>query len=165
MADSRWFSRPAAQRLRDEFLAEALPAVFAGAVRVALPDGETQERPFVQLDVTARADIAAAFQVVHVLGLEQEQRDRPYRYVFVDGHGYLEATLPLPALPPGACRFVLVWPDQQVVFDLLQQGQPLMVTTKDLQPPFDWRDAIGLRAGPELAGVLDEWRSLRDDGL
>jgi len=165
MADHRWFSRPAARRLRDEFLAEALPVAFAGAVRVTLPDGETEDRPFVQLAVAEHPDIAVAFQVVHARGLAQEHGDTPYRYVYVDGHGYLQATLPLPTPTPRACTVVLIWPDHQEVFDLLLQGQPLMETTKELRPPFDWRDAIGLRPGPELAGVLDEWRSLRGDGL
>ncbi len=39
-----------------------------------------------------------------------------------------------------------------------------MVTIRDLHPPFDWRDAIGLQPGPELAHVLAEWCALQADG-
>ena len=141
MANSRWFSRPAARRLRDEFFGDALPVVFAGAVRVTLPDGETQNRPFVQLDVAEHPDIAAAFQAVHVHGLEQDQSDTPYRYVFVDGHGYMATTLTIPVPVASKFSFVLVWPDHQDVFDLLQQGQPLIEHrrgTIPLQPAGGW---------------------------
>lgn len=165
MAGSRWLNRPAARRERDELHGAAVPIVFAGPLQVTLPDGRVEDRPFVQLDVTDHPELQQAFAAVHAAGLQSVLTDTPYRYVYVDGHGYLAATLAFTAPHGATATIVLVWPDQQAVFDLLAQGQPLMVTLRDLHPPFDWRDAIGLQPGPELARVLAEWRAMQADDL
>ncbi len=165
MASNRRLNRPAARRLRDELLDGAVPIVFAGPLRITRPDGASQEVPFVQLDVGGHPDVAALFRAVHAAGLRQETSDAPVRYVYVDGHGYMETTLG--RTQPVACHFkvVLAWPELEEVFGVLARERLMLLTVAELQPGFDWRDAIGVRIGPDLPGVLRAWEALRADGL
>ena len=52
MPRRRWLNGPTARRERDARRADAVPIVFAGPLQVKLPDGTSDDRPFVQRDRT-----------------------------------------------------------------------------------------------------------------
>ncbi len=159
MAEEHRLDEEAARRLRAEFLADALPVRFAGPV-ILLTHGSRETYPVVQLEASGRPDVADLVRVQHSEGLQQGRRP-PFRYLFVDGHGYMEFALEI--TDPVTCRFkfVLEWPNHAAVFTAMLERGVLAVTTT--RPEDAGTDGIGMTINqPELRHVLGIWQEFGD---
>ncbi len=159
MAEEHRLDEEAARRLRAEFLADALPVRFAGPITLAT-QGSGGTYPVVQLEASDRPDVADLVRVHHSEGLEQGRRP-PFRYLFVDGQGYMEFALEI--TDPVTCRFkfVLEWPKHAAVFTAMLERGVLAVTTT--RPDDAWADGIGMTINqPELRHVLGIWQEFGD---
>jgi hypothetical protein len=159
MAAEHRLDGEAARRLRAEFLADALPVRFAGPVTV-VTHGIGDSYAVVQLEASDRPDVADLVRVHHAEGLEQGRRP-PFRYLFVDGHGYMEFALEI--TDPVTCRFtfVLEWPEHAAVFTAMLERGILVVTTA--RPEDAGTDGIGMTINqPELRHVLGIWQEFGD---
>ena len=159
MAEEHRLDEEAARRLRAEFLADALPVRFAGPITLAT-QGSHVTYPVVQLDAGDPPDVADLMRVRHSEGLEQGRRP-PFRYLFVDGQGYMEFALEI--TEPVTCRFtfVLEWPEHAAVFTAMLERGILVVTTA--RPEDAGTDGIGMTINqPELHHVLGIWQEFGD---
>ncbi len=159
MAEEHQLDKAAARRLRADFLADALPVRFAGPVTLVTP-GSRETYPVVQLEASDRPDVADLVRMHHSEGLEQGRRP-PFRYLFVDGHGYMEFALEI--TDPVTCRFkfVLEWPEHAAVFTAMLERGILAVTTA--RPEDARTDGIGMTIKqPELRHVLGTWQEFGD---
>jgi hypothetical protein len=155
LQERRWLDDDQAQRLRDELLAQALPIRFAGPRAVDIGDLEL-EVPFVQLDAGSRPDVYDLFRVVAVEG-SQAQMMSAFRYLLLDGRGYMEVNVSL--VDPVSCafKFVLDWPERRALFDLMALQGQLLFTTHDLRRDHT-ASTLSLQIDPrELRPILKFW--------
>src|SRR5919205_957287 len=127
MPDEHRLHEATARRLRDDVLREALPVRFAGPYTFVF-NGTTETWPVVQVEANARPDVADLARVQQAEGLHRARRP-PFRYLFVDGQGYMEFVVQI--TDPVACHFsfVLVWPTHAALFTaMLERGVVLFTT-------------------------------------
>ena len=161
LRDSRWLDGNEARHILDELLKAALPIRFAGPFSTNA-GGDVKELPLVQLDATARPDVADLFRVAAAEG-HQSRTESAFRYLFLDGHGYMEVNVEISDPVTCAFTFVLRWPEHRALFELMLQGQPLMFTAASA-PGQPQTRALGFKiTASELQPVIATWRRLRHE--
>jgi hypothetical protein len=159
--DSRWLSEKEARRIRDELLKAALPIRFAGPFSTDAGGGVRQV-PLVRLDATTRPDVADLFRVAAAEG-HQARTESAFRYLFLDGQGYMEVNVEISDPVTCAFTFVLRWPEHRELFELMLRGHPLMFTATSAAGQPETR-ALGFKITPaELQPVIATWRRLRHE--
>jgi hypothetical protein len=159
MADEHRLDEATVRRLRDAVLRAALPVRFAGPYTFVFGD-TTETWPVVQVEARARPDVADLARVQQSEGLHRARRP-PFRYLFVDGQGYMEFVVEI--TDPVACHFtfVLAWPTHAALFTAMLAQGVVLFTSGPLAEAV--RHGIGMAINqPELEQVVARWRTLRD---
>ncbi len=159
MPDEHQLDEATARSLRDAVLRAALPVRFAGPYTF-VHGGTPETWPVVQVDASTRPDVADLARVQHSEGLHRARRP-PFRYLFVDGQGYMEFVVEI--TDPVAChfRFVLAWPTHAAMFTAMLEQGVVLFTSGPLAEAV--RHGIGMAINqPELEQVVARWRTLRD---
>ncbi len=160
LQERRWIGDEEARRLRNELLAEAVPVRRADPRSVDV-GGLVVEVPFIQLDAASRPEVDDLFRVVAAEG-SQPRMASVFRYLMLGGQGYMEINVTL--ADPVSCRFkfVLQWPAQRRIFELMLMHGQLFFSTRDLNARQE-TSTLGLQIPrAELQPVIDLWRSRLD---
>ncbi len=163
MHERRWLDDAEAQRLRDDLLAHAVPIRYAGPRAVEL-GGRLLEVPFVQLDGSARPEVADLFRVVAAEG-SQRHMASTFRYLLLGDQGYLEINVSLADPVDCAFKFVLAWPAHRALFELLLRQGRLLFTAQTLNPEHEVSTLGVTISAAELEPMMRLWRQHTDSGL
>ena len=162
MPDEHRLDAATVRRRRDAVLRAALPVRFAGPYTFVVDD-TTETWPVVQVEANARPDVADLARVQQSEGLHRARRP-PFRYLFVDGQGYMEFVVEI--TDPVACHFtfVLAWPIHAALFTAMLDQGVVLFTSGPLADAVT--HGIGMAINqPELEQVVARWRTLRDPAM
>ena len=160
MTDAQRLDEETVRRLRDELLEEALPVRFAHPVPFLI-QGQRQDWPVVLVDARARPDVADLCRVARAEGSIQSRGHPPFRYLFVDGHGYMELASTITDPVNCAFKFALVWPRYWAMFTLMLRRGALLFTTDNVEDALDHGITMKINQ-VEIRYVLANWLVLRD---